>query len=188
MLRGSNGLCITCQPGEVGEMVGLVRAGDTDDAGDARDNGDPRDVGDDGLVTAGDRGGPGKFKAYVDAEDPNKGKLIRDVWRKGDYCFRSGDYLSIDDHGWLYFQDRTGDTFRWRGENVSTLEVEAAITKVLGHTSAVVYGVEVPGAEGKAGMAAILQEEGDKLDLDFLASGLRKALPSYARPMFVRFA
>ena len=154
-------------------------------------------------MIAGDRGGPGKFKAYVDAEDPNKGKLIRDVWRKGDYCFRSGDYLSMDEHGWLYFQDRTGtdsfskyflmtrisgDTFRWRGENVSTLEVEAAITKVLGHTSAVVYGVEVPGAEGKAGMAAILQEEGEKLDLDFLANGLRKALPSYARPMFVRFA
>ena len=140
------------------------------------------------MVIAGDRGGPGKFKAYVDAEDPNKGKLIRDVWRKGDYCFRSGDYLSMDEQGWLYFQDRTGDTFRWRGENVSTLEVEAAITKVLGHTSAVVYGVEVPGAEGKAGMAAILQEElGEKVDLDFLASGLRKALPSYARPMFVRF-
>jgi len=161
VLRGSNGLCITCEPGEVGEMVGLVRVGD--------------------------RGGPGKFKAYVDSEDPNKGKLIRDVWKKGDYCFRSGDYLSMDEHGWLYFQDRTGDTFRWRGENVSTLEVEAAITKVLGHTSAVVYGVEVPGAEGKAGMAAILQEEeGDKVDLDLLASGLRKALPSYARPMFVR--
>ena len=175
VLRGSNGLCITCQPGEVGEMVGLVRAGDADDA-------------DSSLVISGDRGGPGKFKAYVDAEDPNKGKLIRDVWRKGDYCFRSGDYLSMDEHGWLYFQDRTGDTFRWRGENVSTLEVEAAITKVLGHTSAVVYGVEVPGAEGKAGMAAILQGgEGEKLDLDFLASGLRKALPSYARPMFVRF-
>ena len=176
VLRGSNGLCITCEPGEVGEMVGLVRAGDADDADDH------------GLVVAGDRGGPGKFKAYVDAEDPNKGKLIRDVWRKGDYCFRSGDYLTMDEHGWLYFQDRTGDTFRWRGENVSTLEVEAAITKVLGHTSAVVYGVEVPGAEGKAGMAAILQEEGEKLDLDLLASGLRKALPSYARPMFVRFA
>ena len=58
---------------------------------------------------------------------------------------------------------------------------------MLGHTSAVVYGVEVPGAEGKAGMAAILQEEeGDKVNLDLLASGLRKALPSYARPMFVR--
>ena len=83
------------------------------------------------LEVAGDRGGPGKFKAYVDSEDPNKGKLIRDVWKKGDYCFRSGDYLSMDEHGWLYFQDRTGDTFRWRGENVSTLEVEAAITKVI---------------------------------------------------------
>ena len=67
----------------------------------------------------------------MDSEDPNKGKLIRDVWKKGDYCFRSGDYLSMDEHGWLYFQDRTGDTFRWRGENVSTLEVEAAITKVI---------------------------------------------------------
>ena len=190
VLRGSDGLCITCEPGEVGEMVGLVRAGDAGDGdSDGDDDGDDGDASDDNsLVIAGDRGGPGKFKAYVDAEDPNKGKLIRDVWRKGDYCFRSGDYLSMDEQGWLYFQDRTGDTFRWRGENVSTLEVEAAITKVLGHTSAVVYGVEVPGAEGKAGMAAILQEElGEKVDLDFLASGLRKALPSYARPMFVRF-
>ena len=80
---------------------------------------------------------------------------------------------------------------------MSTLEVEAAISGVLGHTSAVVYGVEVPGAEGRAGMAAILQEEevatspssssqGCPPDLAALAEGLRKALPSYARPMFVR--
>ena len=133
IIRGKNGLCITCQPVEVGEMVGLVRVGD--------------------------RGGPGKFKAYVDNQDPNKGKIVKDVWKKGDMCFRSdyldknfclilflsrsGDILEMDSHGWLYFKDRKGDTFRWRGENVSTAEVEAVISNVLGHTSAVVYGVEV---------------------------------------------
>ena len=191
IIRGENGLCITCQPGEVGEMVGLVRTGD--------------------------RGGPEKFKAYVDKDDPNKGKIITDVWKKGDMCFRyhlrltlttllsvilrSGDILEMDHHGWLYFKDRKGDTFRWRGENVSTAEVEAVISNLLGHTSAVVYGVEVtkdssdvlpirelsqvPGAEGRAGMAAIVKE-GGKIDLKKLATGLRKSLPHYARPMFVR--
>ena len=62
VVRGKDGLCITCQPGEAGEMVGLVRVGD--------------------------RGGPGKFQAYVDKQDPNKGKIIKDVWKKGDMCFR----------------------------------------------------------------------------------------------------
>lgn len=158
VIRNKNGLCITCGPGEPGEMVGLVRKSD--------------------------RGGPEKFKAYVDAENPNKGKIIRDVWKKGDMCFRSGDILVLDEEGWLYFQDRKGDTFRWRGENVSTTEVEGVIAKILGNTSNVVYGVEVPGAEGRAGMAAI--QTSGQIDLDKLAEGVRRELPAYARPLFLR--
>lgn len=158
VLRDKSGLCITCEPGESGEMVGLVRTSD--------------------------RGGPEKFKAYVDRQDPNKGKIIRDVWKKGDMCFRSGDILVLDEEGWMYFQDRKGDTFRWRGENVSTTEVEDVISKVLGNSSNVVYGVEIPGTEGKAGMAAIQTDS--SIDFEKLCEGLKKDLPSYARPIFIR--
>ena len=91
----------------------------------------------------------------MDKKDPNKGKMIRDVWSKGDLCFRSGDILVMDRLGWLYFQDRKGDTFRWRGENVSTTEVEAVVSNILGNATCVVYGVQVPGSEGRAGMVAI---------------------------------
>lgn len=91
----------------------------------------------------------------------------------------------MDEFGYIFFKDRTGDTFRWRGENVSTAEVESVISSICGLKDAVVYGVEVPGSEGKAGMAAIADIDGN-IDLTVLASGLTKQLPSYARPLFVR--
>ncbi|XP_035763659.1 long-chain fatty acid transport protein 1-like [Neolamprologus brichardi] len=97
-----------------------------------------------------------------------------------------GDILVMDDYGYMYFMDRSGDTFRWRGENVSTTEVEGVLSKLLGHTDVAVYGVSVPGVEGKAGMAAIAQE-GNQLDLDAFLIGVQRALPSYARPVFLRF-
>ena len=81
--------------------------------------------------------------------------------------------------------DRMGDTFRWRGENVSTIEVESVISSVLEQTDSVVYGVEVPGVEGKAGMAAIV-EDAAKFDLDRFLINLKAELPSYAIPLFVR--
>lgn len=91
----------------------------------------------------------------------------------------------MDEYGYFFFKDRTGDTFRWKGENVSTAEVEAVISNIVGLKDAVVYGVEVPGSEGKAGMAAIADPDGN-LDLTVLADGLTKQLPAYARPLFVR--
>ena len=98
---------------------------------------------------------------------------------------RSGDLLYADEFGWMYFMDRMGDTFRWRGENVSTVEVESVISSVLEQVDSVVYGVDVPGVEGKAGMAAIV-EDAAKFDLDTFLLRLKAELPAYAIPLFVR--
>ena len=98
---------------------------------------------------------------------------------------RSGDLLYADEFGWMYFVDRMGDTFRWRGENVSTVEVESVISSVLEQVDCVVYGVDVPGVEGKAGMAAIV-EDAAKFDLDSFLQRLKAELPSYSIPLFLR--
>ena len=100
--------------------------------------------------------------------------------------FRSGDILIKDEFGWMYFKDRAGDTFRWKGENVSTMEVEAIVSQVVGLKDCVVFGVEIPGTEGRAGMTVIPDPE-RKVDLEKLYSGVCDKLPSYARPLFVRF-
>jgi len=89
----------------------------------------------------------------------------------------------MDDFGYLYFKDRTGDTFRWKGENVSTTQVESIISTHCDHKDCVVYGVKVPHTEGRAGMVAIADKN---LDLHRLANGLKKSLPHYARPLFLR--
>lgn len=124
------------------------------------------------------------FLGYVDKAASSK-KVVHDVFKKGDSAFLSGDLLVSDEYGNLYFKDRTGDTFRWKGENVSTSEVEAQVSNVAGYRDCVVYGVEIPNSEGRAGMAAILDVD-QTIDLDALASGLKTVLPSYARPQFVR--
>lgn len=113
-IRGPNGLCIRCEPGESGEFVGKIVK-----------NHPVRD-----------------FDGYADKVATQK-KIVKNVWSQGDVCFRSGDILVMDEFGWLYFKDRSGDTYRWRGENVSTTEVEATVSSVLDLKDAVVYGVEV---------------------------------------------
>ena len=155
-VRGPNGLCVPCRPGEPGEFVGKI------------------------VKNHPSRG----FDGYVD-KTATDSKIIKDVLRKGDSYFRSGDLLYADEFGWMYFMDRMGDTFRWRGENVSTIEVESVISSVLEQTASVVYGVDVPGVEGKAGMAAIV-EDAAKFDLDRFLSNLKAELPSYAIPLFLR--
>lgn len=155
-IRDENGLCIRCKPGEAGEFVGkIVR------------NHPVRD-----------------FHGYADKKATEK-KILHDVWAKGDICFRSGDLLIMDKFGWLYFKDRIGDTFRWRGENVSTAEVEATISNMVQLRDAAVYGVQIPGTEGRAGMAAIHDPDGE-VDVKELAKGVTEQLPSFARPLFVR--
>ena len=82
------------------------------------------------------------FDGYAD-QNATKKKIVKDVWQKGDVCFRSGDILVMDEFGWLYFKDRSGDTFRFRGENVSTMEVEGMVSAMVQLKDVVVYGVEV---------------------------------------------
>lgn len=159
ILRGPDGLCIRCQPGEAGEFVGKIVRGDP-----VRD-----------------------FHGYAD-ETASKKKVVRDVFRKGDAAFLSGDILVMDEEGYLYFKDRTGDTYRWKGENVSTAEVESIVSGAVGNADVVVYGVEVPGAEGRAGMAAVEQKDDQDLDLTALYAALESSLAAYARPLFVRWA
>lgn len=124
------------------------------------------------------------FLGYVDKAASSK-KIVHDVFKKGDTAFLSGDLLVSDEYGNLYFKDRTGDTFRWKGENVSTSEVEAQVSNVAGYRDTVVYGIEIPNTEGRAGMAAILDVD-QTIDLDALITGLKSVLPAYARPQFIR--
>jgi fatty-acyl-CoA synthase len=155
-LRGADGFCIRCERDEAGEAIGRISQ-------------DGRDL-------------SARFEGYTGAADTEK-KILRDVFAPGDAFMRSGDLMRIDEQGFYYFVDRVGDTFRWKGENVATLEVAAALCACPGIVEAAVYGVAVPGAEGRAGMA-LLGVEGQP-DLVELARSLR-ALPDYARPVFLR--
>ncbi len=125
----------------------------------------------------------GRFEGY--SEDAlSERKILSDVFEAGDRWFRTGDLMRRDKAGYYQFIDRIGDTFRWKGENVSTTEVAAAISLCPGIVDAAVYGVRVPGAEGRAGMAAIVAAPG--FDLAALRRHLATHLPGYARPLFLR--
>ncbi|XP_040893191.1 long-chain fatty acid transport protein 1-like [Toxotes jaculatrix] len=156
LLRDSKGLCIPCLPGEPGMLMGRIN------------HTDPLR----------------RFDGYADQDSTNQ-KITHNVFKMGDSAYISGDVLIMDEYGYMYFRDRSGDTFRWRGENVSTTEVEGVLSGLLGHTDVAVYGVSVPGVEGKAGMAAIAHA-GDQFDLNAFFTAVQKALPSYARPVFLR--
>ncbi|XP_046736827.1 long-chain fatty acid transport protein 4-like [Diprion similis] len=155
-IRGPDGFCIRAKTNEPGMFIGLIKQGNASR----------------------------EFNGYLDKE-ASRSKTIENVFSKGDKAFLSGDILVQDEYGYFYFKDRTGDTYRWKGENVATAEVEGVVSNVAGHRDATVYGVQVPGMEGKAGMAAIVDPD-SLLDFKALAEGLDKALPSYARPIFLR--
>ncbi|MFC5285473.1 AMP-binding protein [Actinokineospora guangxiensis] len=125
------------------------------------------------------------FDGYTDAEATEK-KLVRDAFADGDCWFDTGDLVRAQGFKHVAFVDRLGDTFRWKGENVATTEVEAAVDEHADVDQSVVYGVAVPGADGKAGMAAVKLREGADFDGTGMAEHLRGRLPGYAVPLFVR--
>lgn len=125
------------------------------------------------------------FDGYTDSA-ATEAKLVRDGFKDGDCWFDTGDLVRDQRFGHIAFVDRLGDTFRWKGENVATTEVEAAFDGIDAITQAVVYGVDVPGADGKAGMAAVTLDEGAEFDGKLTAKVLFEQLPTYAVPLFIR--
>ena len=125
-----------------------------------------------------------RFEGYSDA-GATESKILRDVFEPGDAWFRSGDLMRSDRLGYLYFVDRIGDTFRWKGENVSTAEVAGVIAAVPGILEVNVYGVEIPGCSGRAGMASLVVDEA-RFDPARVREAVHAGLPGYARPLFLR--
>lgn len=132
------------------------------------------------------------FEGYKNREDATKRKLIHDVFKKGDVYINSGDLFYHDEYYYYYFYDRLGDTYRWKGENVSTTQVANIITELPFIVDACVYGVLVPGSEGRAGMATInlLDSEKEHPTEDMISKIEQQCineLESYAIPRFLRF-
>ncbi|XP_059148319.1 long-chain fatty acid transport protein 6-like [Physella acuta] len=131
----------------------------------------------------------GSLNVYRSSNEANEKKLVRDAFSKGDLWFNFGDVMTLDRNYFLYFNDRIGDTFRWKGENVSTTELANLIAGMSFVHDANVYGVAIPGHDGRAGMVAITLKEGLKLgegELKELYDHVCQELPTYARPLFLR--
>jgi fatty-acyl-CoA synthase len=156
-LRDARGFCIRCSPNEVGEAIGKVLPASS--------------------------GISGRFEGYSSAQESEK-KILRNVFEPEDRWFRTGDLMRKDEKGYFYFVDRAGDTFRWKGENVATSEVSEAICAFPGIKEANVYGVAIPNADGRAGMAALATD--NELDLQAFRNHLSARLPQYAVPVFLR--
>ena len=146
-----------------------------------------------GRVTLAAEGEPGmligrispltRFDGYTDHAATEK-KVLRNAFGDGNDWFSTGDLVVKHPGNFLSFSDRLGDTFRWKGENISTAQVADVLVRAPGVREAIVYGVEVPGNEGRAGMAAIIT--GDGFSLDAFAAHAAAQLPRAARPVFVR--
>ncbi|MGH8290700.1 MAG: long-chain-acyl-CoA synthetase [Steroidobacteraceae bacterium] len=156
-IRDAQGLCLRCGPEETGEAIGRI------------------------ATSAGGAGA--RFEGYADPE-ASRSKVLRDVFEPSDAWYRTGDLMRRDAQGFYYFVDRIGDTFRWKGENVSTTQVASVLAGCRGITDVAVYGVAVPGTEGRAGMAALVV--GPEFELGAFRRELAQRLPDYARPVFLR--
>lgn len=126
------------------------------------------------------------FSGYVGDLKQTESKRLHDVFTKGDMYFNTGDTFTVDEDGFVYFHDRVGDTFRWKGENVATTEVADIMNMADYIQEANVYGVAVPGHEGRAGMAAVTVTEGQEFDSAAVFKHVQNQLPAYARPLFIR--
>ena len=156
-VRGADGYCIKCRPGEVGEVISQILD-------------DPKRPSQ-------------RFEGYAD-EASTQRKILTDVFEKGDRWFRTGDLMRKDALGYFFFVDRIGDTFRWKGENVATSEVSEVLSTFPGIREVNVYGVKVPGLEGRAGMAALALD--GEMDFQAFFAHAEASLPAYARPSFLR--
>jgi fatty-acyl-CoA synthase len=156
-VRNPAGFCMRCGADEIGEA--LVQITD-----------DPSHAG-------------SRFEGYT-SQQATEQRVLRNVFQPGDMWARTGDLMRRDEQGFFYFVDRVGDTFRWKGENVATCEVSETICAFPGVRQANVYGVSIPGADGRAGMAALVAEP--EIDLAALRTHLIERLPQYARPLFLR--
>ncbi len=154
-VRDESGRCVRCKPGEAGEALGQIL--------NSQDG--------------------SRFEGYTDA-GASAQKILQDVFAPGDRWYRTGDLMRQDAQGFFYFVDRVGDTFRWKGENVSATEVAATIAACPGVSDVAVYGVSLPNRDGRAGMAAIVA--GAEFSLPALHRALVDKLPAYARPLLVR--
>ena len=160
-VRDADGRFVLCEPSEVGEAIAFII--------------DHPNV------------GAGRFEGYTNAEATEK-KILRNVFEDGDAWWSSGDLLRCDEDGYCYFVDRIGDTFRWKSENVSTNEVAEALADYPGLEILTIYGVTVPGHEGRAGMAAIVMQPGFDFDPEVFYALASRRLPAYAVPLFVRLS
>jgi len=156
-LRGPDGFLLDCDAGEPGEL--LVRLSDR-------------------PISAAS-----EFRGYT-SEEATRKKVLHDVFRDGDRYFRTGDLLRRDQDDYFYFVDRIGDTYRWKGENVSTAEVADTLAESEAIAEVTVVGVAVPGQEGRAGLAVVVPANG-AFDPGAFASAAER-LPAYARPRFIR--
>jgi fatty-acyl-CoA synthase len=157
-LRAADGRLVECRPGEVGELISVI-----------------------GKHTTM------SFDGYVNAAD-NEQKMLRDCFAAGDRYLRTGDLMRRDRASYYYFVDRIGDTFRWRGENVATAEVAELLNSAPGVSETAVYGVQIPGTDGRAGMALVVLAPDASFDPAAYYEFACRSLPPYARPVFVRLA
>ncbi|KAG0198617.1 hypothetical protein BGX28_007957 [Mortierella sp. GBA30] len=156
LIRDKNGRCVECSADEPGELLTII------------DSSDPTRA----------------FQGYHKNASANSKKVVRDAFKIGDQYFRTGDILRRDGDGYFYFGDRVGDTFRWKSENVSTAEVSEVLSAYPDCIEVNVYGVQVPGHDGRAGMAAIVSKE--TMNWDSFAKYALKNLPKYSVPIFIR--
>src|SRR5262245_10479234 len=154
--RGPDGFAVACDPDEPGELLGKV--------------------GTEGAM---------EYDGYTDRAATER-KLLRNVFAPGDAWFRTGDLLRRDAEGYYYFVDRIGDTFRWKGENVATQEVADVLNGAPGITETTVYGVTIPGEDGRAGMAALVLARDATFDDAAFYAHAERHLPRYAMPAAVR--
>jgi fatty-acyl-CoA synthase len=156
--RDEAGHLVRCKDGEVGELLGRITHGRT---------------------------AAGRFEGYTSQGESEK-KILRGAFASDDAWFRSGDLMRRDADNHFYFVDRIGDTFRWKGENVSTQEVADVLDRFPAVELSAVYGIQLPGADGRAGMAAVALHPGSQLNGGALFTHLAAKLPSYALPAFIR--